>query len=464
VQVDTASTTSTTPAWEGRPPARRGRRRFAIGLALIALAGAGIRLGYVLAGGGNDTSGDGLYYYFAANVLVDGGGFVNPWSGMPTALHPPAWPVVLGPPSLIGLDTLLAHQVFACVVGTATVVLVGLAGREIAGRRVGLLAAAIAAAHPNLWVRERELAAETLVLPLTAVVVILAYRYWRVPHTVTLLALGAACGVLLLAHSAMVLLLVVLVPALVVRAQPDASAARRLARMGAAFGIVGLVLLPWVVRNTVRFERPVFLTTNLGRTLRAGNCPAAYAGERLGWYDLDIVRPVAVVAPGGCAWNGGSGDESEQDARVRNQAIRYIREHAGRVPVVVAAREGRTWGLYRPFQQATFERDFGNGPLGVYQVAVFAHWALAPFAVAGAVRLRSMSLPLFPLLSFLLAVAVIVAATIGSVRYRAPAEVPIVLLAAVGVDAAWERWCRRPSSTPRNASTTSSASAAVSSV
>jgi hypothetical protein len=208
----------------------------------------------------------------------------------------------------------------------------------------------------------------------------------------------------------------------------------------------------------------VFLTTNLGRTLRAGNCPAAYAGERLGWYDLDIVRPVAAVAQGGCAWNGGPGDESEQDVRVRNQAIQYIRDHAGHMPLVVAAREGRTWGFFRPFQQATFERDFGNGPLGVYQVAMFAHWALVPFAVAGAVRMRRMSIPLFPLLSFLLAVAVIVAATIGSVRYRAPAEVPIVLLAAVGVDALWARWRRRPSDAPRNASTTSSASAAVSSV
>jgi len=463
LQVSTASTTPKT-ALSGRADGKRRRRTFPLGLVLIALAGFGIRLGYVLAGGGNETSEDGLYYYLAAHVLVDGGGFVNPWNGMATAAHSPAWPVLLGFPSVIGLDTLLEHQVFASVVGTATVVLVGVTGRVIAGCRVGLVAAAIVAVYPNIWVRERELAVETLIFPLAAVVLALAYRYWRAPRTVTLLALGAACGVLILVHSAMVSLLIFLVPALALRAHLGGSAARRLARLVAAVGVAGVVLLPWVIRNTVRFERPVLLTTHLGLTLRAANCPAAYEGERLGSFDLNIVRPAALVSPGGCVWNGGSGDESEQDAALRDQALVYMREHIERVPAVVAAREGRTWGLFRPFQQATFERSYGHGPPSVYQMAVFAYWALLPFAVAGAIRLRRRSLPVFPLLSFLLSVAVAVGITIGSVRYRAPAEVPIVVLAAVGVDAllGWLRsHCR---SAAKNASITSSASASVMSV
>ena len=118
---------------------------FAVRLGLMALIGFGIRLGYALAGDARDVSYDGIYYYFVANVLVDGGGFAHPWTGLPTALHPPAWPVLLGLPSAIGLNTVLTHQVFACVVGTATVALVGIAARVIAGGRVGLVAAAIAA-------------------------------------------------------------------------------------------------------------------------------------------------------------------------------------------------------------------------------------------------------------------------------------------------------------------------------
>jgi Dolichyl-phosphate-mannose-protein mannosyltransferase len=452
LQLTIASTTPRTA--HGRTDGRRNRRTFAVGLGLIALVGFGIRLGYALAGGAKDVSYDGIYYYLVGKVLADGDGYVNPFNGVHTALHAPAWPVVLGLPSAIGLDTLLSQQVFACVVGTATIVLVGITARVIAGCRVGLIAAAIAAAYPNLWVRERELAAETLVFPVAAVVLALAYRYLRAPRTVTLLALGAACGVLILIHSAMVLLLVLLVPAVALRAQSGGSAARRLARLVAALGVAGVILLPWVVRNTVRFERPVLLTTNLGLTLRAGNCPAAYEGARLGSFDIDLVRPATSVAPGGCVGYRGSGDESEQDAVFRDQALRYMREHATRVPAVVAAREGRTWGLFRPFQQSTLERESGHGPLGVYQLAVFAYWALLPLAVAGAVRLRQRSVPLFPLLLFLAAVALVVGVTIGSVRYRAAAEVPIVVLAAIGVDALWGRRRSRDVGTRRDAATT----------
>jgi hypothetical protein len=463
VQTETASTTPTTgPQRAGR--GWRLRSTFAIGLGSIAAAALGLRLGYVLASGGDGVSGDGAYYHLAGNVLADGGGFVNPWNGIATASHPPAWPALLGLPSLVGVDTVLGHQVFACLVGAATVVLVGLAARVIAGSRVGLIAAGIAAAYPNFWVRERELAAEALVFPLIAVVLALAYRYLRAPRLGTLLMLGAACGILVLAHSSLVVVVFLLIPVVALRAPPGAPPTRRLARLLATLGVAGLVLLPWVARNSVRFERPVLLTTNLGLTLRAANCPGAYEGERLGSFDLDIVRPVTQVTPGGCVWNGGSGDESEQDAAHRRQALAYTRGHVERLPAVVAAREGRTWGLFRPFQQATLEREFGNGPLVVYQLAVFAYWALVPLAAVGVVRLRRMSVPLAPLLVFFVAVVVLVAATFGAVRYRAPAEVPIVVLAAVGVDGLWSRLRRRGSRAPRNASTTSSASTSVMSV
>jgi uncharacterized membrane protein YfcA len=76
-----------------------------------------------------------------------------------------------------------------------------------------------------------------------------------------------------------------------------------------------------------------------------------------------------------------------------------------------------------------------------------------PFAVAGAVRLRRRSVLLLPLLLFLAAVALVVGVTFGSVQYRAPAEVPIVVLAAVGVDALWDRPRSRDVRARRSAAT-----------
>jgi 4-amino-4-deoxy-L-arabinose transferase-like glycosyltransferase len=460
----TATATSTTATLPPRHPDEAQRpSRFAFRLALLALAGLGIRLGYVLAGGGAGTSFDGAYYHLAANVLVDGRGFVNPFNGVPTALHPPAWPALLGLPSILGLDTLLAHQIFAGLVGAATVVAVGMAARVIAGATPGLIAAAITAVYPNLWVRERELAAETLVFPLVAITLILAYRFWVRPRTITFAALGGACAVLALVRAEQAFLLVLLLLPLAVRAG-QGPALRRFLRFAAAAGVAVLVLLPWAVYNSTRFEEPVLLTTSFGVTARGANCPGAYDGAYLGSQHPDIWRPPASAGSSGCAWDAGSAEESEQDAEFREAALAYTRERAERLPAVVAAREGRTWGVFRPFQEAVFQQDWGLQPIGVYWAGLAAYWALLPFAVVGAAHLRRHRVRLWPLLSFQALTVVTVAITYGNVRFRAAAEVPLIVLAAVGADALWGRLRSHDRRAATNASTTSSAPAGVTSV
>ena len=411
---------------------------YVLGLGLIALTGFGIRVAHVLATA-EGTSFDGAYYHFAANVLAEGGGFVNPWNGAPTALHPPAWPAVLALPSVLGLDTLLAHQLFACLVGAATVVLVGYAGRLIAGTRVGLIAAGITAVYPNLWVRERELAAETLVFPLVAIVLVLACRYWVDPRAITFAALGAACGALALVRAEQALLLALLLPPLALRARSASPTRRRVLHLVAGIGVALVVLLPWVVHNTVRFERPVLLTTSLGVNLRAGNCPAAYYGERVGFYDPDIWSFGGADAASECPSEVPGTDEAAQDVEYRDVALDYMREHAARVPAVVAAREGRTWGVFRPLQQSRFEQEWGGGPLGVYHAGLVSYWVLVPFAMSGFRRLGGSTTPRFALLSFLVIVVAATAVTFGQFRFRASAEVSIIVLAAVGLDAVWTR-------------------------
>lgn len=460
MQAETASTIT-------EPEVRAGRRphqvSFAPGLMIVALVGFGIRFGYALAGGGSMTSEDGVYYHAAANVLADGDGIVNPWTGAPTALHPPGWPAVLAMPSVVGLDTLLAHQVFACLVGVTTVVLVGVAARLIAGARVGLVAAAIAAIYPNIWLRERELAAEALVFPLVAIVLVLAYSFRARPRTITIAALGGACALLALVRAEQVLLLLVL--AALVLSVGSGPSSRRLAQLAVGVGVAVMVLLPWVVYNATRFEEPVLLTTGFGVTLRGSNCPAAYRGERIGSLDPGIWLPPQPGETDRCAWDAQGGDESEQDREFRDRALDYMRAHADRVPVVAAAREGRAWGIFRPFQQANFERDWGRQPIGVYWAGLWCYWVLVPLAFAGVFRLRASGTPRWPLLSFLALTAFAVLVTYGNVRFRATAEVPLVVLAAVGMDALW-RLFRPPGrrSAARNASTTSPASASVMSV
>jgi hypothetical protein len=60
---------------------------------------------------------------------------------------------------------------------------------------------------------------------------------------------------------------------------------------------------------------------------------------------------------------------------------------------------------------------------------------LVPFAVAGGVLLRRRRVPITPLVAQFAIVTLTAAAIYGLVRFRVPAEVSLVVLAAVALDA-----------------------------
>src|SRR4029077_16047592 len=100
------------------------------------------------------------------------------------------------------------------------------------------------------------------------------------------------------------------------------------------------------------------------------------------------------------------GDGSSRDAATRRVAIDYIRAHLGRVPLVVLAREGRAWEVFRPVQQVDFESGRGTRP-PVMGLGFATFWLLLIAAVRGVILLRRRRVPVFPLM------APIVTATIG---------------------------------------------------
>jgi uncharacterized membrane protein len=68
----------------------------------------------------------------------------------PSAAHPPLFTLVLALRYCLGIHTADASRLLCCVLGGMGVGMVGLLGREIAGRRAGLIAAGLAAAYP-VW-------------------------------------------------------------------------------------------------------------------------------------------------------------------------------------------------------------------------------------------------------------------------------------------------------------------------
>lgn len=425
------------PGVPGSQPDTRDRR-WLFALLAICAVGLAIRVGYVMGWRDVDTiDGDPRYYHEGANLLADGEGFVHPFAWdegvrAPGADHPPGYVVILAVPSLVGLDSIRAHQLTSCVIGAGTVALIGLLARRVAGLRAGLLAAGFAAVYPNLWLNDGALMSETLALFLGVVVSLLAYRAWDRPSGWRFAALGAAIGLASLARAEAALLLVLLLVPLAVWVPQLAGWRPRLQRAALAAVVALAVMAPWVVPNLVRFEHPATLSTQMGPTLEVGNCDETYSGPFLGAWSFD------------CASSVGSTDRSVLDRSTRERALTYVGDHLDRLPVVVAARLGRTFGLYAPLRQLDFDvfaearpLPAARGGLGLYYVAALA-------AVGGIVALRRRGVPSFPLTVWLVNVAITVVVFYGSTRFRAPAEPFLVVLAAVGVDSFVERWRPRP--------------------
>ena len=67
--------------------------------------------------------------------------------------------------------------------------------------------------------------------------------------------------------------------------------------------------------------------------------------------------------------------------------------------------------------------------------ALYAYWLVVPFAVIGSVLLYRRRVTLIPLFAQVLMVTFVAASAYGAVRFRIPAEVALIALAAVALDA-----------------------------
>ena len=201
----------------------------------------------------------------------------------------------------------------------------------------------------------------------------------------------------------------------------------RLAIVGCALGAVALG--PWIVFNYTRFEEPTTMTSGTGSALSAASCDAVWYGTLIGYYANCFQGP----------WPDARLDESQRDLVPRKQAIQYTKDHIKRLPLVVAARVGRLWGFFKPGQTTAFDWWIEGRGRAPSWIALFAYYAMIPFGIYGLVAMRRRRIPILPLLALVVIATFAAAITFGVTRYRAPAEVAIVLAAAVGIDAAWKR-------------------------
>jgi len=186
---------------------------------------------------------------------------------------------------------------------------------------------------------------------------------------------------------------------------------------------------PWIGANLVRFEHPVTLSTNDGRTLLGANCPEAYYGETAGLWILSCV--VEHAKPD-------VADESVSSAAYRREALHFVRTHMGDQPRVVAVRVLRTWSMWSPRQEVFLNSGEGD-ETWVSWSSIVGSWAMMALGAVGFVLLRRRDRPVWPLGVNLVATTVISALFYGLARFRIGADVALLVAAAVTLVALFDR-------------------------
>lgn len=425
------------------------RRWWAV-LGLLVLLAFALRVG-VLHGDapavpGLDRPSDAGAYRLLASNLVDGKGYIRPYDlaldqrVVPTAEYPPGFPVLLAGLDAFGIDGATGQRTVLCLVGALTVGLVGLIGRRVGGPAVGLVAAGVAAIHPSLWSTDTSPLAEPLAAFLGALLVLVALAAYDQPDRARWwLGIGALAGVGGLVRSELLLAGMLLTVALAAVRPPKGGARFRAAGLAGLAVIV--VLAPWTIRNATTFHSFVPLSNNLGSVARGANCDGAYSGRFKGLWVTNVGGDTA--DPAGACFTGfdvtHGRNEAQSSAQLRADGLRYVATHKRQVPGVVAARLGRTVGLYRLSEQAAFGGLEGRVPrwdrLGTRLFQVLSLVAVAGIAVRSPRRG-----PRWVVALPLVGVAATVAMTYGNLRFRAVADPLVVVLAVVAVFDAVDRW------------------------
>lgn len=417
-------------------PARSRWSLVAIGT--IALLGFVYRVVYTLQvfNGDDDLfdEGDAFAYGPTALNTAKGHWFVNAFYGTHFADHPPMTVAALTPTGWLFPDSYMAQRITHCVFGTIAIVVVGMVGRSLAGPIAGVGAALVAAVNPNLWMNDAVIMSESIstvfiaLLVWSAVILRRRPTWWRAAGT------GALAGLTILARAEVGLFLPLLVVPAIVLAR-EVSWRDRLARSALACVCAGLVVAPWTLWNLTEFEEPVLMSTNDGTTLLGANCPTVYDTGLIGaWY----LQCVIDFNDANRTEERGL-DASQISVLQREAAVDYIRENPGRLPKVVYARLGRTFGWWEIGQQ-TYANQGEGRPTWASWLGYWTFWALTPVSIAGAVVLRRRKGDLLPAFAALVTVVFVSAVFYGIARFRLPLDVMTCVLAGVAVDAAVRRW------------------------
>jgi hypothetical protein len=262
---------------------------------------------------------DPFFYTVFGEQISQGRGYTL-FSGDPTAFYPVGYPAVLGAAFWLMHHTLVPDSparvigFLQLILGVATVALVFEVARRLYDDATGLVAAAVVALWPNLIFHTAVALSETVFNFLVmGAVLVLVWRPWGRLRTGQVALFGALVGV-----SALVRPISLLFVPLLLLAWRRAGIAWRpsLRWLLVVVLAAGAVIAPWTIRNMLRMNYPVVISTNLGEDLCMSRHPHATGGFDLNdycYHGFEKYKPPDY--------------EIRKDAGTRSRAISYLVHH-----------------------------------------------------------------------------------------------------------------------------------------
>jgi hypothetical protein len=373
------------------------------------------------------ASGDGYRYGFEADQGV-------------TAYYPPGYPLAVG--AVLWAVRLLPFDVTAfdvavwlnVALSVATIGLVFVLGRRLAGDRAGLVAAAIWALWPNLIFHSAIVLTETLFLFLLVLLLIVLLGDpggARLPGRARLVTVGILFGLTLLVRPVSA----VIAPVFLVLwwGAGVKAALWRVALVGVA---TLAVLVPWSIRSTLAMDEPVAMSLNFGDNLCLGHNPGATGGfGELGAHCYtaeELQRPES---------------ETRRQSENIDRAVDYIADNPGETLRRTPSKLRIT--MENDHDGLQVAEDFGEAQLvsdGTRDLLKAAangfYYLVAVAAVAGGVVLLRRPDPARRGLFLVVAGAaqlISPLATFGDARFKMPIYPTLAVCAAVAVVALWDR-------------------------
>jgi 4-amino-4-deoxy-L-arabinose transferase-like glycosyltransferase len=336
------------------------------------------------------------------------------------------------------------------LVAAATAVIVLEIGRKSRSIGVGVVAALIATLHPYVVWHDVHVNREILDGFLLSVLALLCLLAYERRSRLLAAGVGAVAGLAVLGNSRLVVLPLVLAAyvAWPVRPRRDAFVSAALVVVAAA-----VVVAPWVVRNDVSVGC-VAITTDARALWKANNenTHAVLANGK--WID-DVPE-----LPGAPPWPelaadltlGGTPttiDECAQMRLYRDEVLDFWRDHPGEKARLAAQAVGMLW---RPTFTVDSDAEARSGLAGTGRRVVEPVYMSLVYllAIVGALLVPRRFLALVLLLVGTNTVMAMIFA--GTVRYRAPFDFLLALLAAFALERGWA-WARgRPYESPARSS------------